>query len=134
MKEAKFGTAINCMDGRTQLPVIEWMKREFGVEYVDSVTEPGPIKILAEAPESAAAKSILGRVAISVEKHRSRSIVVVAHFDCAGNPVPRGPQMEQLERALATVRCWGFPVEVSGVWVDENWEVERAGTRSEVRD
>lgn len=123
MSDAKFATAVNCMDGRTQLPVIEWMKREFGVEYVDSVTEPGPIKILAEAPESAQAKSILGRVAISVEKHGSRNVVIVAHFDCAGNPVPKETQLGQLARALATVRGWGFPAEVVGVWVDDSWQV-----------
>jgi carbonic anhydrase len=140
MSDAKFATAINCMDGRTQLPVIEWMKREFGVEYVDSVTEPGPVKILAEAADSAPARSVLGRVAISVEKHGSRTVVVVSHHDCAGNPVPKERQMKQLDRALATVRGWDFPVEAVGVWVDENWEVERAGrgqkpeTRSKKED
>jgi hypothetical protein len=134
MNDAKFGTAINCMDGRTQLPVLEWMRREFGVEYVDSVTEPGPVRILAEAPESAAAKSVLGRVAISVEKHGSKSVVLVAHHDCAGNPVPKERQLEQLRQALATVRCWGFPVEVTGVWVDDNWQVHRVEAKPEVRD
>ncbi len=37
-----FCTAINCMDGRTQLPVIEFLKNKLSVEYVDTVTEPGP--------------------------------------------------------------------------------------------
>ena len=44
----KFATAINCMDGRTQQSVIEYMKRTFSVDFVDMITEPGPNKILAE--------------------------------------------------------------------------------------
>ena len=44
----KFATAINCMDGRTQIPVIEWLKKEYGVDYVNMINEPGPNKILAE--------------------------------------------------------------------------------------
>ena len=128
MSDARFGCAINCMDGRTQLPVIEWVKREYGVEYVDAVTEPGPVKILAEAPEGPAALSIRERVAISVEKHGSKTVAVVTHFDCAGNPVPKDAQLEQLAKALVTVRDWGFDAEVVGVWVDENWQVYRTGS------
>jgi hypothetical protein len=43
-----FVMAINCMDGRVQLPVIEWLKKEYEADYVDMITEPGPNKILAE--------------------------------------------------------------------------------------
>ena len=57
-----FCTAINCMDGRTQQPVIEFLKDKFEVLYVDSITEPGPVHILAEAPDSAQALSIFDRV------------------------------------------------------------------------
>jgi hypothetical protein len=42
MSSGRFAAAINCMDGRAQLPVIEWLKRECGVDYVDTITEPGP--------------------------------------------------------------------------------------------
>lgn len=48
MSEGTFAAVINCMDGRTQVPVIEFMKSRCGVDYVDMVTEPGPVKILAE--------------------------------------------------------------------------------------
>jgi len=125
MVKGSFATTINCMDGRTQLPVIEWMKRTLGVDYVDSVTEPGPVKVLAEAPRSQPAHSMLGRTAISVEKHGSHHVAVVAHFDCAGNPEPKEVQLGQLERAVAAVRGWGFAVTVIGLWVDENWQVEK---------
>ena len=123
MAKGRFATAINCMDGRTQLPVIEWMKQAYGVDYVDAVTEPGPVRILAEAPDSLPAKSMAGRVAISVEKHGSRNIAIVTHHDCAGNPVGREEQTVQLRAAIETVRGWGFKPEVVGVWVDEKWQV-----------
>jgi len=31
----KFATAINCMDGRVQLPVINWLMENLSVDYVD---------------------------------------------------------------------------------------------------
>ena len=35
----KFVTAINCMDGRVQVPVIEWLKKEYKADDVDMITE-----------------------------------------------------------------------------------------------
>jgi carbonic anhydrase len=125
MAQGAFATAINCMDGRTQLPVIEWLKAAYGVDFVDSVTEPGPVKILSEACDSPAAKSILGRVAISVDKHGSKHIAVVGHHDCAGNPVDKSTQMKQIRSAEATISSWGFEAEVVGLWVDEDWQVHK---------
>ena len=37
-----FCTAINCMDGRVQLPVIRFLQERFKVDYVDVISEPGP--------------------------------------------------------------------------------------------
>lgn len=48
MKKYKFATALNCMDGRVQIPIIEFLKKKFKVDYVDMITEPGIDKILAE--------------------------------------------------------------------------------------
>jgi len=52
MSNQKFATAINCMDGRVQTPVIKWLKNEYKVNYIDMITEPGPNKILAESKEN----------------------------------------------------------------------------------
>lgn len=43
----KFGTAINCIDGRVQLPVIKWLKENYYLDFVDMITEPGPDKVLS---------------------------------------------------------------------------------------
>ena len=42
-----FFTVINCMDGRVQLPVINYLKQKFNVEFIDTITEVGPNKIIA---------------------------------------------------------------------------------------
>jgi len=122
MAHGTFGTAINCMDGRTQLPVNEYLRSRYQLDFIDTVTEPGPIKILAE--NQAGVASIQQRVKISVEAHGSKLIAVVAHYDCAGNPVPKETQLEQLESALKTVRAWYNEVQCIGLWVNEKWQVE----------
>ena len=120
-QHATFATAINCMDGRVQLPVNDWMRDRYGVAYVDTVTEPGPIKILAEQQPGSAVKSIKQRTDISVHKHGSSVIAVVAHDDCAGNPVDKDTQMGQLDLSIAQVKAWGYDVPIIGLWVDAEW-------------
>jgi hypothetical protein len=118
-----FTTAINCMDGRIQIPTNEWMRKKFNVEYVDTITEPGPIKILAENKDTFYVESIKRRVSISVNKHGSRIIAVLGHHDCAGNPVDKAAQVLQIKDSLKVLDSWGFPVRTIGLWVDENWKV-----------
>lgn len=129
-----FFTAINCMDGRVQLPVIKYLMDRFGVDYVDSVTEPGPNGILAAGRDAAsggnspAIESIMQRVRISVEQHGSAGIAVVGHHDCAGNPAPREKQREQTMAAIGALRARFPGVAVVGLWVDEAWEVSEEAT------
>jgi hypothetical protein len=111
------------MDGRVQLPVISYLQERFGVQYIDMITEPGPVLILAEKSRSDAAKSIFNRIAISLEKHQSTGIAVVAHYDCAGNPVAETVQREQLRQSIAAVKKVFPHVEVIGLWADETWSI-----------
>ena len=120
-----FCTVINCMDGRTQLPVNEYLRGELSVDYVDTITEAGPVRILAEEQQSNLADSILARVDISVNKHKSKAIAVVAHYDCAGNPVEEDVQLEQLESAIEFLNDEYPDVKIFGLWVDSNWNVEK---------
>jgi carbonic anhydrase len=119
----KFATAINCMDGRVQQPASDWIKKKFGLDYVDTITEPGPNKILAENQDSTFVGSIRRRADISVNKHGSKVIAVLGHHDCAGNPVDKETQIRQIKAAMKTVSTWGFDVQVIGLWIDENWKV-----------
>ncbi len=122
MAKGNFGTAINCMDGRTQLPVNDYLRKKYNLDFIDTVTEPGPVKMLAE--NTAGAESIKQRVDISIQAHGSKLIAIVAHHDCAGNPVQKETQYEQVKLALKNLSGWNYPVQLIGLWVNENWEVE----------
>jgi hypothetical protein len=113
------------MDGRVQIPVIEYIKRNYDIDYVDMITEPGPNKILAENTDKTIIESIKGRVKISVERHNSKLVALVGHHDCAGNPADRETQLKHILAAIRTVHSWNFKVQVTGIWVDENWRACR---------
>ena len=120
----KFGTAINCMDGRVQKPVIDYIKKKYKVKFVDMVTEPGPNKILAENINKNAIKSIKKRVKISVLKHFSEVVVIVGHYDCAGNPTTIKQQKEHLSLAVKNVKKWKLPVKIiTAIWVNKQLKV-----------
>lgn len=112
------------MDGRTQIAVNEWLRQRYDADFVDTITEPGPDKVLAELDDTRTVASIRHRLAISVEKHGSRVVAIVGHHDCAGNPVDRAEHLRQLAAAAETVKTWGFPVTVVRLWLGEDWRVE----------
>lgn len=116
-----FATAINCMDGRVQLPVIEMVRSVFGVSYVDSITEAGIVKYLSDEIGSIQTKSVLARVEISVNTHGSRAIAVAAHHDCAGNPQNEENQKAQLHRAVEFLKAQFPACKVIGLWVGSDW-------------
>jgi len=120
-----FGTVINCMDGRTQLPANAYLRNQLEVDYVDTVTESGPVRILGDEPDSALAESIMTRVRLSIEKHGSNSVAIVAHYDCAGNPVPEEKQREQLDLSVRFVAAQCPGIRILGLWIDENWTVSK---------
>ena len=123
MAKGTFGTAINCMDGRVQLPIINWMTKEFKLDYVDMITEPGPDKILAEGSVEQQ-KIIKSKVDISVNRHGSKIVVIMGHDDCAGNPVPKEQHLGQIKQAMQIIKSWNYPVQIIGVWLDINWQAE----------
>ena len=127
MSSQRFATAINCLDGRVQVPVMEYLKTKYGVGYVDMITEAGPVSPLSEDEADTITESIRKRVEISVCKHASQHIAVAAHADCAGNPVDKETQIRQLLAAVNKVTAWNFGAEVIGLWVDENREVNEVG-------
>jgi len=105
----RFATAINCMDGRVQKPVADFVCQHFGVDFVDMVTGAG---IVADLHSRA-----LDAVKLSVEAHDSQGIAVVAHADCAGNPIPEDHQKDQcLDATQLLAKSWP-ELEVVPLWV-----------------
>lgn len=120
----EFVSAVNCMDGRVQEPVINWLKKNYGTKFVDMVTEPGPIKILSDNNNNCLVESIKARLTVSVEKHGSCVIAVVGHYDCAGNPSSKETQISQIKDSIKLISSWFNNVTIVGLWVNHNWEVE----------
>lgn len=118
----RFATALNCIDGRTQIPVIKWLKESFDVDYVDLITEPGMDKVLSQG-QWVEIERLRENVIISITAHDSNVVAVVGHYDCAANPVSNCEHFKDISASTYEVKSWGLSVTVIGLWVDELWHV-----------
>lgn len=124
MMDFRFGTAINCIDGRTQEPVIDYMKQKYNIDGVDMVTFPGVDGVISNRENSDEITFIRNAVSVSIEKHRSRIIAVVGHFDCAGNPGNREHHYADIQKAVNEVSSWSFHAQVVGLYVNDKKQIE----------
>ena len=124
MMNFRFGTAINCIDGRTQEVVIDHMKQKYNIDGVDMVTFPGADGIFSSEDHSEAIAPIRRAVSISIEKHGSRIIAVVGHYDCAGNPVTREHHYMNIRTAMQEVSFWNLHAQIIGLYVNDKREIE----------
>ena len=120
MAEGKFATSITCMDGRIQIPLANWIKENYSVDYVDTITEPGVDKKVADGGDL---ESIKTKAGISINAHGSGLIVVSGHYDCAGNPVSDEEHIAHIKKGVEIVTSWNLGVKVIGVWVDGTWNI-----------
>ena len=96
-----FATVLNCMDGRVQVPVTLYLLDRFGVDHIDTITEAGIVRYLSDETDTPHTESTLHSTLVSLEKHGSRQIAVVAHDDCSGNPIPAEMQQQQIHAAVS---------------------------------
>ncbi len=120
MVEGKFGTLINCIDGRTQLPTIRWIKEKYSLDYVDNITEPGPDKLISEGK----IELLKSKINISIKLHGSNLIVVSGHHNCAGNPISKEEHLSQIRKSIGVIKSLEMSVEVIGIWINDKWEIE----------
>jgi microsomal dipeptidase-like Zn-dependent dipeptidase len=118
-----FCTSIHCMDGRIQESTIKYLKEKYPVDCVDVITDPGPCKILAEQQDKPVMDNILKRIDISVQKHGSKLIFVSGHYDCAGNPVDKKEQVDQVRKSIDFLKSRYPDTEIKGLWIDDYWRV-----------
>lgn len=120
---ARFGTALNCMDGRVQDAVGIWLKEHYQLDYVDMITEPGMDRLMVEGPAELLA-AVRAKIDISINRHHSNIVALAGHHDCSGNPVSKEEHLKQIAQGLQTLRFWNLPVTVVGLWVNEQWQAE----------
>jgi carbonic anhydrase len=111
------------MDGRPQRKVADYLATSFGARHLDTITTAGMVRHLFTDTEHTPV--IMSNLDVSLRRHGSRHIAVVAHHDCAGNPVPDKTQKEQVSVAVARISQSYPSAEVLGLWVDEHWIISR---------
>jgi hypothetical protein len=120
----RFGTAINCIDGRRQEVVIDYIKQDYNIDGVDMVTFPGADGLFSNGDHSEEIALIRRAVSISIEKHGSRIIAIVGYYDCAGNPGDRKHHYMHIRRAMREVSSWNLHAQVIRLYVNDKREIE----------
>ncbi|HEX6302438.1 MAG TPA: carbonic anhydrase [Acidimicrobiia bacterium] len=114
------------MDGRIQRKVSDYLSTAFGVRHLDTITTAGLIRHVAADTSQTA--SLLDNVEASMKGHGSNMIAVVAHHDCAGNPVSDRVQKQEVANAMTRLAETYPGAGVIGLWLNEQWIVERIRT------
>ncbi len=125
-----FATALNCMDGRVQLPVNEAVRSIFGVTCVDTITEAGIVRYLSDQRDTHETQAALSSIQISLDKHDSQGIAIAAHDDCAGNPSSEQVQKEQLDRAVNFLHAQFPSCRIVGLWLGLDWAAQIVASAS----
>lgn len=121
----KFTTSIHCMDGRIQEPIIKHLKDEYNTSYVDTITEAGPCKIIAEGSATKTIDSIIKRTNLSIDKHGSTLIAISGHHDCAGNPTSPKQHLEQIKKSALFLKNTFPKIKIVGLWIDSRWQINK---------
>ncbi len=130
----KFGTTVNCMDGRSIEYTIAWMKASYHLDYVDAITEPGMDAYELGLTDEKRAW-LKRKLEISIQNHGSRVISIVGHEDCAGNPVTKETHIDDIHHGISLLQelikeidpsidvivlgLWAFPENGSPRWTIE---------------
>ena len=118
-----FATCLNCIDGRVQLPAINWIMKNYNVKYVDMITKAGIDGFLAD--KNSDIHEILKNVEVSISGHGSENIFVVGHYDCAANPVDDLTHQKQINTAVKRIKNIFPDLNVTGLWIDENFTAQK---------
>jgi carbonic anhydrase len=118
----KFVTCLNCMDGRVQLPVIEYLRKKYDADYVDMITEAGMNGFLVNLEELP--RDLLKKIDISLTLHRSKDIFIVGHYDCGGHQVDEHTHHIDIKTAVYKIKNVHPDCNVTGLWVNDKWQVE----------
>lgn len=125
MQKGIFATSLSCIDGRIQLPLHKFIQKNYEVHYIDTITEPGINKILAEGENIVTINSLYHKILLSLKTHQSKLVTITGHYDCAANPVAKELHIAQVLQAIANLQAWNLPgtPKIIGLWVDHDWQV-----------
>lgn len=123
-----FITIVGCMDGRVQEPLSTYGRTKFKALYADTITDPGEVGYIANELSDEDRYYLKCKIDISLDKHKSKGVVVSGHADCAGNPVDDARHIDDIRRSVKIVEDIVGPfVPVVGVFVTktgDKWKAE----------
>lgn len=119
-----FATVINCMDGRVQLKVNEYVANTYHTPYVDTITLAGPSKVISENQKQTILENLKFRLDISIHNHKSEYIAIVGHADCAGVPESDDVQIQYILDSAKKIQEWYPTVRVEALWLNSDFELE----------
>lgn len=122
----KFAAVITCMDGRIQTRTIDQLMTRFGARHIDNITTTGAVKHLAGVV-TPTGEGLLESLAVSVKAHGTTQVAIVAHAECAGNPVPDAEQKAQLRNAVVSISGRFPDLEVIALFLDPKLGFEKIG-------
>jgi hypothetical protein len=117
------------MDGRAQLPVIEFLKKRFNADFVDCITEAAPAQILAGETNRRQVQSIVDRIDILIAEHNPVGIAIAASENCTGDAADKQKQHERLDLSVKFLKRQYSSIEVIGLWIDKNWAVSEISSQ-----
>ena len=117
----KRATCLNCMDGRVQLPVLQWIKEQYKIDFVDVITEAGMDGILANERYIG---EIIRSVNVSIKLNKSNRLFIVGHYDCRGNPVDAKVHRQEIKESVKRLSTYWPKLAIVGLWVNNHWQVE----------
>jgi len=118
----KRAVCLNCIDGRVQLPVIEWIKDNYGALHVDMITEPGMDGYLADYDNPI--DDIIRKAKVSIDKNGASVLFLAGHHDCKGNSVEEAIHKEHIKKSAERIKSEIAGVEIIGIWVNDKWIIE----------
>lgn len=124
MTEA-FATTVNCIDGRVQRCVNDFIRNQEGVEYIDTITLAGACKVISDRKHTNLIDNVKYRLDISVNGHDSNYVSIVGHYDCTAIEEDDDTQKGYILNSAKTITEWFPNVSVEALWVNENFEVEK---------
>lgn len=114
-------TCLNCMDGRVQLPVLQWIKKNYKIDFVDVITEAGMDGVLSNQKYIG---EILRSINVSIKINKSTRLFIVGHYDCRGNPIEQEAHHREIIESVNRLKKYWPSMPIIGLWVNKKWQVE----------
>ncbi len=119
----EYAAAITCVDGRSDQPVVDWMKQNFLVHYVDRITVPEPDRVLPDGPADEI-ELVRHHVEYCLRTHHPAILAIAAHHDCAGGAISADEHRQRLRNAVEVLKGWRTTMRIVGLWLNERGQVE----------